>query len=150
MLTQYALQIQHTPDALIRIMDAVRPERHDEEIEPGRFTLREVIAHLADWEQIWLDRITLAVEYPGSTVETHDEGDRAAAHNYSGKDVHHELEVFANRRRDTVTYLLGLAVDDWDKTVKHPENGEMSVMDIVNYVIGHDLYHLHQVSLYLK
>jgi uncharacterized damage-inducible protein DinB len=132
------------------MVDSIRPELYDTSLEGDRFTLKEVIAHLADLEQTWLDRITTAIEYPGKVIEGFDEAGRAIEHKYSEKDIHHELEVFDNRRRDTVDYLLRLAEDDWSNTITHPEKGEMSVLEIVQYITGHDLYHVHQVSQYLK
>jgi uncharacterized damage-inducible protein DinB len=150
MPSNYYLQIENTPATLIRMVDAIRPDLYDTSLEADRFTLKEIIAHLADLELTWLDRITTAVEYPGKTVENFDEEGRAIEHKYSEKDIHHELEVFDNRRRDTVDYLLRLADDDWANTITHPEKGEMSILEIVQYITGHDLYHLHQVSEYLK
>ncbi len=132
------------------MVDSIRPELYDTSLEGDRFTLKEVVAHLADLEQTWLDRITTAIEFPGKAVEPFNEEARAVEHKYSEKDIHHELEVFDNRRRDTVDYLLRLADDDWANTITHPEKGEMTVLEIVQYITGHDLYHVHQVSQYLK
>ncbi len=150
MPSNYYLQIENTPSTLIRMVDSIRPELYDTSLEGGRFTLKEVVAHLADLEQTWLDRITTAIEFPGKAVEPFNEEARAIEHKYSEKDIHHELEVFDNRRRDTVDYLLRLADDDWANTITHPEKGEMTVLEIVQYITGHDLYHVHQVSQYLK
>ena len=150
MPSNYYLQIENTPSTLIRMVDAIRPDLYDTSLEGDRFTLKEVIAHLADLEQTWLDRITTAIEFPGKTVEDFDEAGRAIEHKYAEKDIHHELEVFDNRRRDTVDYLLRLADDDWANTITHPEKGEMTILEIVQYITGHDLYHVHQVSQYLK
>lgn len=150
MANNYSFQIAHTPSTLIHLVDCIRPERYDEALDTDRFTLREIIAHLADWETVFLDRITQAVEYPGSTIEGQSEDQRAIDHHYSTKDVHHELEVFENRRRDTVAYLLGLAEDDWAKSAVHNEKGEQTVLEMVQFIVGHDMYHIHQVSEYLK
>lgn len=150
MPSNYYLQIENTPSTLIRMVDSIRPELYDTSLEGDRFTLKEVVAHLADLEQTWLDRITTAIEFPGKAVEPFNEEARAVEHKYSEKDIHHELEVFDNRRRDTVDYLLRLADDDWANTITHPEKGEMTVLEIVQYITGHDLYHVHQVSQYLK
>jgi uncharacterized damage-inducible protein DinB len=150
MPSNYYLQIENTPSTLIRMVDAIRPDQYDTSLEEGRFTLKEVIAHLADLELTWLDRITTAVEYPGKAVENFDEEARAIEHKYSEKEIHHELEVFENRRRDTVDYLLRLAEDDWTSTITHPKFGEMTIIEIVQYITGHDLYHINQVSQYLK
>lgn len=150
MANNYFFQIANTPVTLTRLVDCIRPEQYDTALEPESFTLREVIAHLADLEETFLNRITMAVEYPGSTVENFDEEQRAIDHKYSTKDVHHELEVFENRRRDTVAYLSGLAESDWENTIVHPSKGEMTVLDIVMFAVGHDMYHVHQVSAYLR
>lgn len=150
MANNYYFQIANTPATLTRLIDMVRPEKYDVALEEGSFTLREVIAHLADWEQTVLDRITTAVEYPGSTIENFDVDARANEHHYNQKDVHHELEVFENRRRDTVAYISGLAEDDWTKTVIHPTGGTRTLLDMVQHIIGHDMYHIHQISQYLK
>ena len=189
MPSNYYLQIENTPSTLIRMVDSIRPELYDTSLEGDRFTLKEVVAHLADLEQTWLDRITTAIEFPGKAVEPFNEEarynyemvkkkleeqkkqeqqqkddqnqkDQEQKDNkdkqdnkddkYSEKDIHHELEVFDNRRRDTVDYLLRLADDDWANTITHPEKGEMTVLEIVQYITGHDLYHVHQVSQYLK
>ncbi|MEI7985656.1 MAG: DinB family protein [Armatimonadota bacterium] len=150
MPSNYYLQIENTPSTLIRMVDSIRPELYDTSLEGDRFTLKEVVAHLADLEQTWLDRITTAIEFPGKAVEPFNEEARAVEHKYSEKDIHHELEVFDNRRRDTVDYLLRLADDDWANTITHPDKGEMTVLEIVQYITGHDLYHVHQVSQYLK
>ena len=150
MPSNYYLQIANTPATMIRMIDAVRPDLYDTKLEEDRFTLKESIAHLADLEQTWLDRITAAVEYPGKEVENFDEEARSIEHNYAAKDIHHELEVFENRRRDTVDYLLRLAEDDWSLTILHPKLGELTVLQIVQVITGHDMYHINQVSHYLK
>ena len=43
------------------MVDSIRPELYDTSLEGDRFTLKEVVAHLADLEQTWLDRITTAI-----------------------------------------------------------------------------------------
>ena len=132
------------------MIDAVRPDQYDVKLGEDRFSLREIVAHLADLELTWLDRITSAVEFPGKEVENFDEEARAVEHQYANKDIHHELEVFDNRRRDTVDYLLRLADEEWSNTITHPVHGSMSVLQIVQFITGHDLYHINQVSQYLK
>jgi uncharacterized damage-inducible protein DinB len=146
----YLFQISNTPETFIRLVDSIRPDKYDTRLAPDRFSLSEAIAHLADWEQVWLDRITQTIEQPGSTFEGQDIDERAAAHHYADKDIHHELEVFQNRRRDTVDYLLRLAEDDWDLTANHSQKGVMSVRDQAQFILAHDMYHLHQISEYLR
>jgi len=149
-MTPYTLAIEFTPVTLRRIVDCVATEKHADRVDEDRFTLIEMVAHLADWEDIWLDRMRAAAEYPGSAIEAYDEGQRAIDKDYAGRNIQHELEVFENRRRDTLDFLRGLRADDWSKTVVHPEGGPRTIRDQVELILGHDLYHLEQASRYLR
>lgn len=145
----YLLAFQHTPTVLERLVDQVPVARYSESVGPDRFTLTEVVAHLADWEDVVLDRLRMAVEHPGSTVAVYDETLRAIEKRYAEKDIHHEIAVFANRRRDTVTFVSELTPDQLALTIVHPERGTETILDQVLWIYGHDLYHLEQVSAYL-
>ncbi len=142
--------LELTPATLIRIVDQVKPDRYHEKLEEGRFSLSEMVAHVADLEDVFLDRMRLAVEFPGSPTEAIDPDARAISHHYADKEIYHELEVFTNRRRDTIYFLKGLAVDDWALSVVHPALGTMSVLDIATMALAHDLFHLEQASHYMR
>lgn len=146
----YILAIEYTPSALRRIIDCVHHERYAEKLDADRFSLLEMVAHMADAEDILLNRMRLAHEAPGSTVEPFDEGQRAIEKHYSTRDLQHELDVFENRRRDTLDFLEGLAPEEWSKAFQHPERGTMTIQDQVTMLLGHDLYHLEQASHYLR
>lgn len=149
-MAPYGLAIEYTPSALRRIIDCVPNDRHEERLAPDRFNLTEMVAHLADWEDLFLDRMRLAHEHPGSRVEIYDEGARAIEKHYGTRDIQHEMDVFENRRRDTLDFLRSLSPEDFGKTFIHPERGEMKIADQANMLLGHDLYHLEQASQYLR
>lgn len=146
----YSLAIELTPSALRRIVDCVRVDKLQEKIEEDRFSLTEMVAHLADWEDIFLDRMRLAHEHPGSTVVAYDEGERAVEKHYATRDIQHELDVFENRRRDTVDFLRSLCPDDLRKSFRHPERGDVSIEEALTMLLGHDLYHLEQATHFLR
>jgi hypothetical protein len=131
-----------------RLIEKIDPVRLDERHE-GRFSPREVIAHLADWEPILLSRMHTAVNTPGGRIEPYDEGEMAIAHKYSESDVQEQLRKFASSRAETAAYLRALPQSEWSKAGRHPERGEMSVIDQAGMLIGHDMYHIEQLSTYL-
>lgn len=118
----------------------------DTPTHPGRFSPREVIAHLADWEPILLDRIRAAAENPGSTIQAYDEGDRAQEMGYANWDIQNSLHKFQEARQRSSEYLKQLPNDAWQQTVIHPERGVQSLTDIANMLIGHDMYHIEQLG----
>ena len=79
----------------VKILADVPSNRFDERPAEGRFTLREAVAHLADFEPIFRGRMEAAYESPGVTVEPKDEGQMAIDHNYASQDLYANLENFA-------------------------------------------------------
>lgn len=146
----YHLAIELTPATLRRLIDCIPTERFGDRVAPDRFSLTEMVAHMADWEDLFLDRMRLAQEHPGSRIEVYDEGARAEEKQYATRDLQHELAVFENRRRDTLDFLKNLDPSEMSKTFMHPQRGEMTISDQAIMLLGHDLYHLDQTSQYLR
>jgi hypothetical protein len=138
--------LEYGPEIVRRLVMQMEPSRLDEPTSPDRFSSREVIAHLADWEPILLARMHKAIESPGAVIEAYDEGEMAVTHGYSRSNIQEQLASFASHRHATAEFLRGLADEDWDKAVTHPERGLMTLRDQANMLLGHDLYHIEQLT----
>lgn len=149
-MVPYSLAIEHTPTILRRILADVRMERYTERVAEDRFTLLEMVAHMADWEDVVLDRLRIAQEKPGSPVEDFDIEARAIEKGYSERNLQHELDVLENRRNDTLDFLRNLPAEDWNKTFVHPARGEVTIQSQVSMLVGHDLYHIEQATAYMR
>lgn len=137
------------PKILRRLVEQIPEARWDEPSPGDRFSPREVIAHLADWEPIMLGRLKTGVANPGGEVQVFDEGERAVERGYRKSDMHAELEKYERARADTVLYVQGLSSEQLQHRFLHPERGEMSVDDQANMLLGHDLYHIEQLLEFL-
>ena len=138
------------PAVVRRIIEHIPESSLDRAIDPERFTPREVVAHLADWEAIDRKRLSAGVERPGSAIQPYDEVQMALDHQYSQSDINAQLLRYANERKVTARYVRGLRPDDMRNTVYHPERGILTVDDLCNLIIAHDLYHVEQLSAYLE
>ena len=138
--------IELGPVAVARLIERIPPDRMDVAAEEGRFTPRQVVAHLADWEAIDRYRILAGVNEPGSTIEAYDELEMAIEHRYEESDPLERCEEFLRERGKTAAIIRGLRPDDWVKTIHHPERGTLTVADLCNIVLGHDLYHIEQLT----
>jgi len=134
--------LELSPRIVEQIVKQIPGARYDDKTDPDRFSLREAVAHMADWEPILRDRIVLAVEKPDSPVQGMDESVRATDKNYPAWDVTESLRTFSAERAKTIAFLRSLAVEDWSKAVDHNEKGRQTVMDQANQFLGHDLYHI--------
>jgi hypothetical protein len=138
------------PRTIQRLIRMVPAEKMDVPTHPDRFTPREVICHLADWEPISRGRMQTAQTTPGATVPDLDEGQRAKDQNYAAWDPQKTAELFINRRAETIAWLSGLADEDWKKIAVHSVKGPMSIYDYANLELGHDMYHVQQICEALK
>jgi hypothetical protein len=141
--------LEFGPKTTARIFDRIPAAQWDVARDPDRFTPREVIAHLADWEPIMLERMEVAQQTPGAAVEVWDEGRMAEEHGYRHLDPQEQLQIWAQRRACTAAWLRRLSPDALSKTFLHPERGVQTIEDQANLLISHDLYHIEQLSAYL-
>ncbi len=134
--------LEFGPRIIDRLVAQIPVGRFDEKTNPDRFTLREAIAHLADWEPILRGRIEKAVLEPGASIQGMDECVRADEQRYGSWDLQESLRKFAAERVGTIAYLRGLSTADWSKSIVHNEKGPQTVADQANQLLGHDLYHI--------
>lgn len=138
-----------SPVTVERIVARVPEGAYNERRDPDRFTFREAVAHLADWEPINLERIQAGVVSPGSTVMGLDEAQRAVERDYAATDPREQAQLFTARRAATMFYLRTLSDEDCAKINFHSERGRQTVLEQAVSMLGHDVYHLEQFSEYL-
>jgi uncharacterized damage-inducible protein DinB len=145
----YKIQaLQSAPRIVERILRVFPHDRLDDRIDADRYTAREVVAHLADFEQTILDRIRVAHHTPGREVPTYDPDAQALQHHFGDKEVFHEAEVFESRRGMTLDFIHGLTKEDMAKTFVR--DGEtFTIESYLDLTIAHDIQHLEQISSYL-
>ncbi|MES1228422.1 MAG: DinB family protein [Armatimonadota bacterium] len=149
--THYLVEgLRLSPSAISRVIAHVDPSMYDTAIDEGRFTLREAVAHLADWEPILLGRIKQAAEEPGSIVHGIDESQRAIDQKYSETDLTESLAKFTSERAKTVEYVKGLSNEQWSNAAIHNERGPHTASDFAWTMVGHDTYHFEQFARYLS
>ena len=141
--------LTRAPKIVERLLRVFPHDRLDDRIEADRFTAREVVSHIADYEQTVLDRIRAANIKPGREVPDYDPDTQAALHGFSDKEPFHEAEVFESRRAMTIEYLEGLSDSDMEKTFVRAGSPPVTIRSYLVLLLTHDLEHIEQVSAYL-
>jgi uncharacterized damage-inducible protein DinB len=134
-----------SPDVLERLLEGVTDAELDARPDPDRFTLREAIAHMADWEGVWLERIERTLNEDTPFLPGYDEGQWAIDHDYAHAKLPEQLARFRSGRERIVAILSGLAPEAWTRPAKHGEWGDTTVLAMAALILGHDGYHLKQV-----
>lgn len=149
MQTPYLLEgLASGPSVVKTLVGRISPQHYDTVVSPDRFTVREIVAHLADWEAIWRERAEHGQAQTEGTVQAMDEGERAAAQNYATWDVEQSLAMYVQRRAEFVARVRSLSAEEMDRTYLHPAFGPISVWVHCVMLAGHDLYHIQQLLDY--
>jgi hypothetical protein len=111
---------------------------------PGKWTGKQVIAHLADAEVATGFRVRQILAQDNHTIQPFDES--AWARRYANVDVDAALRSFLALRRWNLVLFRGLAADDLAREAVHPERGPEKLDTILRMLAGHDLNHLAQLE----
>lgn len=141
--------LQKVPVTTERILKKIDPASFDARPDAERFTIREAISHLADWEPIWLDRFTVGTNTPGATIKVYDEGQLAIDRKYAERDVFAEAARYGEGRKKLLEFFATFQPDDWKKTINHPERGVLTLGDFGCMILGHDVYHIEHFTQFL-
>ena len=135
-----------TPRVLALLSGPLNPESPVWELSlPGRFTLRETMAHLADWDEVFMRRAKATLRREASVPDP-DSGKLAIEKQYARLDPHDSIRRFARARWDLVRFFKDLNDEQWGKVTTHPRHGAMSLEVQAVHALGHDGYHLDAIT----
>jgi len=112
-----------------------------------RFSLREIVAHLVDYDSVTRERFERILREDKPELPEWDVSE-AAAH-YDARDPKHQLENLLVSRHELSVWLEGLSDKEWKRVGSRPRVGEFSVEEGVALMLGHDAYHLEQIAAWL-
>jgi hypothetical protein len=114
--------------------------------EPGRWSVLEVVNHLADEEgEDFRARLSLVLEHPGAPWPPIDPEGWVAARKYAERDPGESLQRFLSERARSLEWLRGLRDPDWDCGCEHPVAGRITAGDLLASWVVHDLLHVRQL-----
>jgi len=138
--------LHQTPDALQQFLDTVpapiaaRPEA------PGKWSILEVVQHLADSELVGGFRLRMVLAHDRPPLMAYDQDLWADRLRYCDSDLGDALEQFTALRRANVRIWQRLSAADLTRVGIHGERGEESLERMRQLYAGHDLLHLRQLE----
>lgn len=114
---------------------------------PGKWSLLEVICHLADEERDdFRHRLDLTLHHPGESWPPIDPEGWARDRAYNARDPQESLEDFLRERKRSVKWLEGLDSFDPDAHSMHPRLGRITGGMLLHSWLAHDLLHIQQTT----
>ena len=138
--------LEATPHRLREIASATPVERLRRKPAPGKWSVAEIMAHLAEAEVVGSWRIRLVLAHNGSPMQAYDQEAWAANFRYDAVDPSHAVEQFTAARIANLRLLDRVDSKLHDNYGMHAERGRETVTRIVELYAGHDLNHLMQID----
>jgi uncharacterized damage-inducible protein DinB len=129
-----------------RALEELGPEAVRIPEAPGKWSVNEVLQHLADSELVFGWRIRLLLAHDRPTITGYDQDRWAERLGYAEGDPRDAIERFGVLRRANLRLLERASPADLQRVGVHAERGEESLAHIIRLYAGHDLLHLRQIE----
>ncbi len=137
--------LQATPALLLELFESFTYEDLQTPYAPGKWTRREVLAHMADVELIMGFRFRQLAAVPGVELQPFEPD--VWAGRYRQLEPSLAVEAFRAMRAWNLALFASFSLEDWLAEAFHPERGFESNDLMVRTLAGHDLNHLRQLEL---
>jgi len=146
-----ALAVQAaTAKTLERLIKGVASAKLRRRPAPDRWSVSEILAHLADGEIVGAFRMRLVLGAPGVPIAAYDQDAWVASGHYDRRDPRKSVEQFRVIRDGNLALLKSLEPAQWKHYGVHSERGQESIEQMVRMCAGHDLNHLRQIEAILS
>lgn len=138
--------LSKTGRALAGAIKGLTPRQLRKREAPGKWSIAQVLQHLADSDLVWGWRVRLILSHDRPTLTGYDQDLWANRLDYEHADPKQALADFASLRASNLRIIKKATPADLDRVGVHSERGEESVRHLMKLYAGHDLLHLNQIA----
>ena len=135
-----------TPRRIIALIRGLTPRQLARRPAPGKWSIREIISHLADTEMVMGCRARWIAFEDHPTLVPFDQERWAAGREREKESLAETLERFRLLRQSQIRLFRRASARDFRRTAFHPERGIVSLRVQLETLAGHDLNHLVQIQ----
>jgi hypothetical protein len=135
-----------TPAKIVSLIRGLTPRQLSRRPAPGKWSIQEIISHLADTEMVMNCRARWIAFEDHPTLVPFDQEKWAAGRAREKEPVAETLERFRLLRRSQVRLFRQASKADFRRTGFHPERGVVTLRVQLETLAGHDLNHLAQIQ----
>ena len=136
--------LETTVGYLDQLISPLSETQIDRAPAPGKWSIREIAAHLADCEIVFSFRLRQTLSENHSQIQPFDQG--IWAERYAAYDFASAMMLFQAARNWNLKLLATVSDEDHRRLTTHPERGTITFWTIVETMAGHDINHLRQVE----
>lgn len=134
-----------TPGRIRSVVEKWTDAQFERSYAPGKWSVRQILIHLAQTELALGTRARFALAQPGYTAQPFSQDDWMAID--ASVDARTALDVYTTLRRLNVAMFRGLTPEQRNRGFAHPEYGALTIGWVASQMAGHDIHHLKQLEM---
>lgn len=112
----------------------------------GRWSIQEIVAHLAEDELVSSWRYRQMLEHDTPVLTGFDQDLWATLGGYTWWRFEDALTLFRLLRENNLRLFAGLTPEQWARSGTHTERGPLTVRDLCRHMAAHDANHIEQIE----
>ena len=136
--------LAETPQRIRALVQGWPPDRWERSYAPGKWTARQVLAHLAQTELALTTRVRFAASQEGYVAQAFSQDDWIPLDAHA--DATTALDAYTALRRLNLAMFRNFTSEQWNRTFRHPEYGDLTPTWVAAQLAGHDIHHLRQLE----
>jgi uncharacterized damage-inducible protein DinB len=138
--------IRSTPSRIAELCAGLSDEQLNASPEPGKWSLRQIVGHLADCELVFQYRVRMILFEDRPNLEAFDQDRWTDGWMREKETFARVFERFRVLRESSVRLFENTPAEDFRRTGTHPERGVQEAGDFLIIMSGHDINHLGQLE----
>lgn len=130
------------PAMLRNALEKADPSHFDLTPVPGKWSIRQVVCHISDFEPVYADRFKRVLVEDNPTIFGGDPDAYAAALAYGNRSVERELAYIEATREHMLPILQQCDIEHYQRTGVHSEDGPMTLETLINRIVAHIPHHV--------
>src|SRR3989454_3847871 len=145
-LTEDLDRFRRGAELLATVLTGAAGEEIDFVPAPGKWTIRQIMAHLADAELVGAHRLRLVIAEDNPTLTAFDQDAWTRNLDYARRKPTQSLDTFRRLRAENYELLKDLPESAFDRVGMHTENGPMSLRRLLAGYADHAESHARQLQ----
>lgn len=134
------------PATLRQAIAGMTPEQINAAPIPGKWSTRQVICHIADFEPVYADRIKRVIAEDEPLLLSGDPDQFAAALAYDQRDIETELQLIEVVRKHLASILRTVPAETFQRAGKHSVDGLLTIETLLTRITGHIPHHVQTIA----
>ncbi|QDU07750.1 DinB family protein [Gimesia aquarii] len=109
---------------------------------PGKWSTRQIICHIADFEPVYADRMKRVIAEEDPPLMGGDPDLFAERLAYEQRDLEEEFQLMIAVRQHMGRILKSIDPDDFQRTGNHSRDGALSLTDLLSRITNHIPHHI--------